>query len=98
MAKRKIIWSARARNDLFVILEFYHLRNGNKNYSRKLLSSFTKTISLIALHPEIGLKSDFQNIRNFILGDFCLFYRIELNQIEILTIWDSRQDPEKFKL
>jgi toxin YoeB len=98
MAKRKIIWSARARNELFVILEFYHLRNRNKNYSRKLFASFNKTIGLIALHPEIGLKTDIQNVRNFILGDFCLFYRIESNQIEVLSIWDSRQKPEKFKL
>lgn len=27
-----------------------------------------------------------------------LFYRIKINQIELLTFWDNRQDPQKLNL
>jgi hypothetical protein len=43
----------------------------------------------------MGVKSDVQGVRNLIQGDFGIFYEIKRDIIEIVTIWDSRQDPEK---
>jgi hypothetical protein len=37
-------------------------------------------------------------MRNLIQGDFGIFYEIKSATIEIITIWDSRQDPEKFDI
>jgi plasmid stabilization system protein ParE len=98
MVKRKIIWSPRAKIDLFNILDFYFQRNGTKTYSIKLNTNLRKSIRLLETHPEIGVQTDIENIRNLIHGDYEIFYEIKAKSIEIITIWDSRQDPEKLKI
>ena len=102
MAERKIIWSSRAKINLSEILEFYYKRNGTKTYSKKLNSDFRKSINRLKKHPDIGVRTDTHDIRNLIEGDFCVFYEIKPETIEILTIWGNRQNPEnlviKFKL
>lgn len=97
MAKRKIIWSDQARIDQFEILDYYFKRNGNKVYSQKLYKRFKSAIKLLNKHPEIGVQTDVKNIRNLIDGDYALFYKVEQDTIEIITIWDCRQDPEKLE-
>lgn len=98
MVKRKIIWSPRAKNDLFNILYFYFQRNENKTYSIKLNVNLRKSIQLLETHPEIGFQTDIENVRNLIHGDYEIFYEIKTNLIEIIAIWDGRQDPEKLKI
>jgi plasmid stabilization system protein ParE len=95
MAKRRIIWSPRARLDLYNILDFYFKRNGTKTYSRKLNVTIRNSVRLLEKHPEIAIHADIKNIRNLIIGDFGIFYEIKSKTIEIITIWDSRQDPAK---
>jgi toxin YoeB len=94
MAKRKIIWSPKAKLDLFEILDFYYQRNGTKTYSKKLNSNFRKTIRLLANYSDIGVQADVQNIRNIIEGDYSIFYEIKSTTIEIVTIWDNRQNTD----
>jgi plasmid stabilization system protein ParE len=98
MAKRRIIWSLRANLDLYQILEFYYKRNGTKTYSGKLNTTIRNSIRLLEKHPEIGIHTDVKSIRNLIVMDFGIFYEIKSATIEIITIWDSRQNPEKLDL
>jgi plasmid stabilization system protein ParE len=98
MVKRTIIWSPRAKIDLFNILDFYFQRNGTKTYSIKLNGNLRKSIRLLETHPEIGVKSDIENVRNLIHGNYEIFYEIKIKTIEIITIWDCKQDPEKLKI
>ena len=95
MAKRKIIWSLKAKRDLFLILDFYFKRNGTKTFSVKLNTRFNKIIKVLIKHPEIGIKTELENVRVLIEGDFNIFYKIEPKIIEIITIWDNRQDLER---
>lgn len=94
MAKRKIIWSPKAKFDLYSILEFYYIRNGSKAYSNKLNTSLRSAIRLLEVHPDLGIKTDVKDMRNLIHGDLLIFYEIKESTIEIITIWDSRRDPE----
>ena len=89
MAKRKIIWSSQAKIDLFEILDFFYHRNGTITYSKKLNSTFRKSVRLLAKHSDIGVPTDIHNIRNLIEGDYSRFYKIESDTVEILTIWDN---------
>jgi toxin YoeB len=98
MVKRKIIWSPRAKLDLVSILDFYFKRNGTKTYCVKLNAAIRSSIRLLEKHPEIGVKVDVKNLRNLIQGDFSIFYEIKSEAIEIITIWDSRQDPDKLEI
>jgi plasmid stabilization system protein ParE len=92
MGRRKIVWSLRAKLDWFEILEFYHHRNGNKNFSIKINSIIKSSIQLLSNQSEIGLPTDIENVRILIEGNYEVFYQINAKTIEILTIWDSRQN------
>ena len=98
MVKRKIIWSARAKHNLKVTLDFYFKRNGTKTFSTKLHSSIWKSIKLLEENADIGHQSDVLNIKNIIEGDFSIFYKIKTGTIEIITIWDNRQNPDNLNI
>jgi plasmid stabilization system protein ParE len=96
MAKQ-IIWSRLAHTDRFNILDFWIKRNKSISYSRKLNLIFEDTAELISKHPKIGKKTEVPNVRIKIVKDYFFTYREADKTIEILTIWDTRQDPEKFE-
>ena len=96
MAK-KIIWSRRSQNDRIDILEYWIRRNRSQTYSEKLNKLFKEAVKQIADYPEIGKPSDNKNIRIKVVRDYLILYELKDKQITILTIWDSRQDPEKLK-
>lgn len=95
MAK-KIIWSRLAQNNRIQILDYWITRNKSVSYSKKLNIVFEETALLISKHPKIGKKTDVPDVRIKIVKDYFFTYRETENRIEILTIWDSRQDPAKF--
>ena len=93
MAKRKIVWSHRARIKLLMILEFYTERNKSKTYSKKLYTRFYKELSLLLTQPEIGIKTELDSVRGLIVEEFILFYEVTTEMIIVHTLWDSRQNP-----
>ncbi|MGW1455049.1 type II toxin-antitoxin system RelE/ParE family toxin [Salegentibacter agarivorans] len=52
---------------------------------------------LITNYPEIGKPTDSKHVQIKVVRDYLLIYEIKNSQIFILTIWDSRQDPEKLE-
>lgn len=96
MAKQ-IIWSKLAHLDRFEILDYWIKRNKSTEYSKKLNGIFEDTTDLLSKHPKIGKQTDVKDIRIKVVRDYLFTYRETKNFIEILTIWDSRQDPEKFE-
>ena len=98
MAKRKIIWSQRAKIKLFNILDFYKTRNKSTSYSQKLYREFNHQLSLVDEQPEMGIKTDFERIRGLIVEHFILYYEVTKEYIIVHTLWDSRQNPNKLKI
>jgi toxin YoeB len=98
MAKRKIIWSSKAKIDLLFILEFFHKRNGSKTYSKKLNAKIRRSVRLLSKHPNLGLQTDVDNVRNLIEGDYAIFYQLDNETIRITTIWDCRQNPDNLTI
>lgn len=97
MAKR-VSWSFRARNDRQEILEYWHDRNGNKDYSNILAKGFRETVRYIAEHNYIGVATDENNVRLAVCEHYLIFYEITEESVEVLTVWDSRRDPQNLKL
>jgi plasmid stabilization system protein ParE len=93
MVKRKIVWSVKAKDKLFSILEFYTLRNQSKFYSVRLHRKIFKEIKLLIKHPDLGIKTDEKTIRGLIVEAYIIFYEVTIDKIIIFTIWDCRQDP-----
>jgi plasmid stabilization system protein ParE len=98
MAKRRIIWSNRAKKKRFEILKFYTENNKSNTYSKKLNQKFNKEIRLLTEYPNLGIKTDFIGIRGLIIDHFIIFYENNYNKIIIHTIWDSRQNPENLHI
>jgi plasmid stabilization system protein ParE len=98
MAKRKIVWSHRARIKLFMILEFYSERNKSKTYSKKLYTRFNKEVSLLLKQPDIGIKTELLNVRGLIVDEYILFYEVTSEMIIVHALWDSRQNPADLKI
>ena len=98
MAKRKIVWSHKARIKLLMILEFYNERNKSKTYSKKLYTKFNKELSLLLIQPEIGIKTELDSVRGLIVEEFILFYEVTNEMIIVHTLWDSRQNPTNLRI
>jgi len=95
---RRIIWSRRAQNDRIEIFKYWNERNKSNQYSKKLYGLFIEAVKLIAEYPEIGTPTDNKNARIKIVKDYLIIYEMdEKEQLLILTIWDSRQNPERLK-
>ena len=95
MAK-EIIWSKRAQTDRKMILSFWARHNKSKTYSAKLNRLFINAAKQIRNQPKLGKPTDIENIRVKIIRNYFFTYRETKTTIEIVTIWDCRQDPDKF--
>ena len=58
MAQKQIVWSKIAEEELRFVLEFYTLRNGNINYSLKLLQQIEEVVALLPKNNFLGRLSD----------------------------------------
>lgn len=94
MAKR-LKWATSAKIQRQEILNYWIKRNQSKIYSRKLNKLFNECAEMILLYPEIGIKIPNINCRKRLIKDFYFIYTATENEIEIITIWDTRQNPEK---
>ncbi|MEI7422843.1 MAG: type II toxin-antitoxin system RelE/ParE family toxin [Prolixibacteraceae bacterium] len=93
---KQIIWSRLAQSNRYQILDYWINRNKSIDYSKKLNLIFEDIADFLSKHPKIGKETDVQNVRIRIVRDYFFTYRETENTIEILTIWDSRQDPSNF--
>jgi toxin YoeB len=98
MAQRKIIWSLKASDDLQTILEFYFQCNGNSIFPKKLLTEIDNIISFLPDHPKLGKTVNGGSYRVIIRGHYEIFYRYDNDSIVVVTIWDSRKNPENKSL
>jgi toxin YoeB len=93
MAK-KITWTKRAQEDRKEILRYWRTHNQSNTYSKKLNELIKKAINLVAAHPYIGRRTDVVNVRVKLARDYLIFYEEGENEIFILSIWDTRRNPE----
>lgn len=94
MAKKQIVWSARANFELAETLAFYNERNGNSNYSLFLLNEIDDLLHTLAEHELMGRLTENKKTRVVVMKVYLIFYEINDKQIDILSFWDNRRDPE----
>lgn len=95
MGKKKIIWSNRAEEEFKNILEFYIERNKSLTYSLKLIDSVEALTTLLIKNNYLGRLTENGITRVLIKGNYLIFYEVHKSTIEIVSVWDNRQDPEK---
>lgn len=98
MAEKEIIWSKLAKLQLAKLLEFYVQRNGNSNYSLKILSEVQDLLVTLSKAELIGRLSSNKFTRVISMKVYLIYYEINGNRIEIVSFWDNRQDIENRKI
>lgn len=96
MAKR-IIWTPNARDEKKRILSYWLKRNKSNVYSKKLNILFKQAIHLIANKPIPRRITDFEDVYVKIVRDYKIFFTEDEESIYIISIWDTRQDPNKLE-
>ncbi|MFO7790116.1 MAG: type II toxin-antitoxin system RelE/ParE family toxin [Bacteroidales bacterium] len=94
----KIIWSPLAEEDLGNILEYL-----SKNWNQKVIIQFLNKIEFVMgqisktpnQFPVINKKLQIRKC--VITKQNSLYYRVTMKQIEVLRLYDTRQDPEKLR-
>jgi plasmid stabilization system protein ParE len=95
----EIIWSKEADNDLDKLKD-YLLANWGQVVLTDFLEKLIESIELVSAKPNTFAKyTEHWNIRKVVITKHnTLFYRFESNRIEIVRIFDTRQDPNKLKI
>lgn len=95
MANKKIIWSLRAKIELEDVLEFFNHRNGNSNYSLKILLEIEDLLKTLSATEFIGRLTSNKKTRVITMEVYLIFYETNEDRIEIVSFWDNRQNPKK---
>lgn len=67
MPERKIIWTHRFQIEFTDILTYYKLKNESSIYTVLLYKLIRKEVILITHHPEIGKRTEFDDVRALII-------------------------------
>lgn len=97
MVRRRIVWSLLAQEQRKSIFNYWNKRNKSKEYSKKLNSLIVQAINLISIFPEIGINTEFRNIKMKLVRDYYIVYSYTNSELNILCIWDVRQKPNKLR-
>ena len=98
MVKKEIIWSELAKLQFKAILEYYVEKNGNENYSLKLVDEVEDVLNTLSKSELIGRLTSNKCTRVIPMKVYLIFYEINGNKIEIVSFWDNRQDIERRKI
>lgn len=94
----QIVWTEKANIERQHILQFWVDHNKSKTFSLKLNKLFISAIRDIAKKPNIGRKTEFENVRVKIVREYLIFYEVIKKDLVILSIWDGRRDKKSFKI
>ncbi len=98
MAQKEIVWSDHAKLQFSNVLEFYFIRNGNANYSLKILYDVEDLLTTLSRSEFIGRLASNKITRVIVMDVYLIYYEINYNEIEIVSFWDNRQNSEKKKV
>lgn len=95
---RQVIWSPASEKDLEKILEYLESFWNNQTLSI-LINKIDNNITLIVENPRIFpiINKKFDIRKSVITKHNTLYYREKNNNIEIVRLFDSRQNPNKLE-
>lgn len=93
----KIIWSPQSKDDYAELLKYVE-SNFGLDAALKLLDETDAVLDGIVIFPMMFPASEKRkNIRQAVITKHTkLIYRIEVEEIQLLHFWDTRQNPENF--
>ena len=95
---RRIIWTEQAQFERHEILDYWYKKTGNKKYSKKLAFRFRETVKYIALHNYIGRATDIEDVRVAVCGHYLIFYKLTVEIVTVITVFDNRRNPNSLAI
>ncbi len=94
----KVFLSPLAERQLELLLDYLEFEWSVKSRS-SFLEKIKKSCKMISLHPKSCLESqEFPNLfKCVVTKQTSFYYRIIDNEIEIISVKDNRQDPDKIE-
>lgn len=98
----KLEWSTKAQGDLGRIRR-YCIRHFSEKVANKAIFSIVGSVNSLAVNPNLGtIDEDFgladRPIRVFVSTKNKIYYSISGTVLLVHRVWDTRQDPRKFKI
>ncbi|OXG09457.1 ParE-like toxin of type II ParDE toxin-antitoxin system [Flavobacterium araucananum] len=93
--KRAIIFSKNAEKNLFELFGYLEIK-WSKTVKNKFISNLDKVIYLIQSDPENFPKSEL-NRKCILSKQTTIYYKFNTKRVDIITFFDTRQDPNKIK-
>ena len=95
----KIVWTKFARQDLFEIYKFYKDYSG-KAFADTFKSKILESPKLLKIYPDIGQTEQNPALvdykcRYLVVNHCKVLYLVKEDRIEIIAVFDTRQDPSK---
>lgn len=96
----KVVWTDHALRELSKTFQYLQLNFSDKETSR-LADKIESVLHYISKYPKLYSKSSQQKgVRRAVVAKFnTLYYRVNIstNQIEILSFFSNRENPEKLE-
>jgi len=94
-----VFWSSEALKNMESIF-LYLEENWTQRELKKFAKLLDKQIKLIQSNPFLFEKSDKSiDVRRAVLNkQITIYYRVRFSEIQILTLFDNRQNPEKLNI
>jgi len=97
----KVVWTRQAKDDLLDVFEALENALGQDRADAMTSRIVTKSFRLEQF-PAMGAveweHSDrFKTIRYLVEGHYKLYYEIRLDAVEILSVFDTRQNPDRLR-
>ena len=93
-----IRWTSNASEELANTIQYLEDNFSSKEI-KKLAKNIEEVIQLLALNPTLFTKSESENIYRVVILKFnTMYYRLQNNEVEILSFFSNRQNPNKTKL
>lgn len=91
----QLTWSERADQELRDILEYWENRNRSPAYSIKLYGLVKDMLAQLCEFRYSGSETTTDGVRSIIVRDYRIFYELRPDEIYVMTIFDTRQNPAK---
>jgi plasmid stabilization system protein ParE len=94
----KVLWTEEANKNLSNIIKYLE-DNWTKREIEKFLKKLNKQISIIQSQPDSFPKTNNYNVRRSVVAkQITLFYSISQDTLNIVSLFDNRQNPQKLKI
>jgi plasmid stabilization system protein ParE len=100
--EKRIVYTKNFKNSLKVIFQFYSAAT-NPIIAENIINRIISKLEVLITEPYIGQidvqKREFKDreIRRLVYSHFKIYYKVAENQIIILFVFDTRQNPDKLK-